>query len=253
MIRILESGPVLHAVIERPKTRNAINFAVMEQLEQILDRLESDASVLVFTLRGSGGSFVSGGDLREFHQLTSGEEAMKMGRRMLSILKRIEDLNCWTVCFTNGAVYGGGWEMMLSFDIRISLPDTVFGFTQGRFYLPPGWGGLSRLVKVTGSDQARWLLGGQRIIDAKRALDLGLVHEIVPSEEQFEPLLQPLTMNDRAYISHVKKFSGSQDGQNVLSETQQEIELTSFARFWIHQEHTSRIEAFLASRRKSRT
>ena len=255
MIRLQEQGAVLHATLERPETRNAINFEIMAQLEKLLDRLENDSSIRVFTLRGSQGAFVSGGDLREFHQLTSEQEAMDMGRRMLTILKRIEALDCWTVCFTNGAVYGGGWEMMLSFDVRISLPDTVFGFTQGRFYLPPGWGGLERLVQTVGPDQAKWLLAGQRVINAERAAALGLVQEIVETEDDFDRLLQPMTMNDRVYIRHVKLFSNpEQNGSMENSEdngraygAKMEAELHSFAHFWTHSEHINRIETFLAS------
>lgn len=245
MIRTIQNGPVLHAIIDRPETRNAINFGVMSQLEEILDQLESDDSILVFTLQGSHGSFVSGGDLRQFHQLTSEKEALDMGRRMLKILQRIEALECWTVCFVNGAAYGGGWEMLLSFDMRVALPEMKFGFTQGRFYLPPGWGGLERLVRTVGEDTAKWLLSGQRVIDAKRALALGLIQDLLDSEEDFEKWIQPMTMNDREYIRHVKRFTNGESGKSSNTES----ELTSFVKFWTHEEHTSRIEAFLKSRK----
>jgi len=262
MIRTIQNGPVLHAIIDRPETRNAINFGVMSQLEEILDQLESDDSILVFALRGSHGSFVSGGDLREFHQLTSEDEALDMGRRMLKILQRIEALDCWTVCLVNGAAYGGGWEMMLSFDMRVALPEMKFGFTQGRFYLPPGWGGLERLVRVVGQDNSKWLLSGQRVIDANRALALGLIQEVIESEEKFEEWIQPMTMNDREYIRHVKRFANGEGWNSAksladeanLSDSgskfpEDEAELISFAKFWTHEEHTSRIEAFLKSRK----
>ena len=244
MIRSIHNGPVFHAIIDRPETRNAINFAVMSQLEEILDQLESDDSILVFTLQGSHGAFVSGGDLREFHQLTSEDEALEMGRRMLKILQRIEALDCWTVCFVNGAAYGGGWEIMLSFDMRVALTEVKFGFTQGRFYLPPGWGGLERLVRTVGQDTTKWLLSGQRMIVADRALALGLIQDVLESEEEFEKCIQPMTINDREYIRHVKRFAKG-DGKS----SNMEAELTSFAKFWTHQEHTSRIEAFLKSRK----
>ena len=74
--------------------------------------------------------FISGGDLKEFHGITSAKEAEQMARRMGTILKRIEQLPCWTIAAINGAIYGGGWEIMLAFDFRIASTKASFHFSQ---------------------------------------------------------------------------------------------------------------------------
>ncbi|MGK7370801.1 MAG: enoyl-CoA hydratase/isomerase family protein, partial [Candidatus Halalkalibacterium sp. M3_1C_030] len=150
ILKIEEKKHTYWAAINRPDSRNALNFAVMDALEETLDRIESDNSVRAFVLSGTRDHFISGGDLKEFHTIKTAEEAKPMAKRMLSLFKRIEKLPCWTIACINGAAYGGGWETMLAFDFRIASNKATFGFTQGKFYLPPGWGGLTRLVEKVG-------------------------------------------------------------------------------------------------------
>ncbi|MEX2435424.1 MAG: enoyl-CoA hydratase/isomerase family protein, partial [Balneolaceae bacterium] len=119
-ITVIKEPFIVTAAIERPKALNAINFDIMAKLEEILDELEQDPELRLFILTGSGKSFISGGDLREFHGITDAEGAKVMSGRMIAILNRIEQLPCWTLAAVNGVTYGGGWETMLSFDFRIA-------------------------------------------------------------------------------------------------------------------------------------
>lgn len=129
------------ATIRRPDAMNAINFELMDRLEALLDQLEQEDDTRLFVLTGSKNSFISGGDLKEFHQIKDAEGAKRMTLRMIHLLERIENLPFWSLAALNGDVYGGGWEMMLSFDFRVARDPIKIGFTQGKFYLPPGWGG----------------------------------------------------------------------------------------------------------------
>src|SRR5699024_4055418 len=114
-------------------------------------------------------------DMREFHSIKTAEGARAMAERMLSILARIEKLPCWTIAAVNGPAYGGGCEIMLSFDFRIAAEEATFGFTQGKFYLPPGWGGLTRLTERVGRSTALRWLGGARVVDAQTGLKANLI------------------------------------------------------------------------------
>jgi len=238
----IEKG-VCRTVISRPETRNAINFEVMDKLETLLTQLENEESVRVFVFTGSHDFFISGGDLREFHGITKSDEAIKMGHRMQAILERIEKLPCWTIAAVNGPAYGGGWEMMLAFDFRIAADSARFGFTQGRFYLPPGWGGLTRLCESVGRQQALWLLSQNKVIGADKALNLGLIHSSFPTdlfESETEKLIQSLTHNDRGYIRHMKEKSVSDERIKSIH-----AEIENFGKFWEHEEHLKRVDSFL--------
>lgn len=217
---------------------NAINFELMDRMEALLDQLESDDEVRLFILSGSENSFISGGDLKEFHQIKDAEGAKRMTLRMIRLLERIENLPCWTIAALNGDVYGGGWEMMLSFDFRVARDDIKIGFTQGKFYLPPGWGGITNLSRVVGREQALYWLASNRVITAGAALNHGLIQEVFESDhfdELMEELSKKLTRNDRTYIDYLKR-------KDLKSPSD---EVDPFSHFWESDEHLKRVDRFL--------
>lgn len=240
------SDHILWAKIDRPKAKNAIDFDVMQELEVLVGELEEDEQVRVFILSGEGSeSFVSGGDLKKFHMIKSKEEAVAKSRRMQDLLVRIEELPCWTVACVNGDAYGGGIELMLAFDFRLTVPDARFGFTQGRFYLVPGWGGLTRLVEKVGRTKALEWLGKSTVTDANDVLSNGLIEHILPGESLKEETLkwvEKLTKNDRNFIKTLKEgaFRFTANRKNSL-----EAEIKPFSDLWVDEQHISRVEKFM--------
>ncbi|MDZ7681361.1 MAG: enoyl-CoA hydratase/isomerase family protein [Fodinibius sp.] len=246
VLKIEQKNNILQATIDRPQSRNAINFAVMDKLEEVLDNLESNSRIRCFILTAAGqDTFISGGDLREFHTIKTAEKAKPMAQRMLAILKRIEQLPCWTIAAINGPAYGGGCEMMLAFDFRIATPNATFGFTQGKFYLPPGWGGLTRLVECVGRSTALQWLAEAKIVDADTALNQNLINKVAKEgtlEKQSWTWGQTLTQNDRPFIKNLK------DGAMRITEARWDAikaELESFAEFWESDIHEQRVAKFL--------
>lgn len=251
ILKIEQKNSTLWATINRPQSRNAVNFDLMNRLEETLDRLESDESIRLFVLSGTGDHFISGGDLREFHTLKTAEEAKPMAQRMLSIYKRLEKLPCWTIACINGAAYGGGWETMLAFDFRIAAKEAVFGFTQGKFYLPPGWGGLTRLVEKVGRSTALRWLAEAAVIDTETALQQTLIDRAVADEilkEETWSWAEKLSHNDRDFIHTLKK--GAMQLTSARWKAIHE-ELDDFAQFWEDKRHHQRVEKFLNRNNKS--
>jgi len=232
------------ATVNRPEARNAVNFELMEQLERLLDDLEKDDQTRLFILTGTGESFISGGDLREFHQLKKAEEARRMTKRMIGILDRIENLPFWSLAAINGYAYGGGWETAAAFDFRLAHDEVKIGFTQGLFYLPPGWGGITRLSRLVGRSRALYWLASQQVIGAEEAGRSGFIDQYFGKdafEDNLHAVAEKLTLNDREFIRYLKS-SGSM--------TSQKEEIEPFSKFWESEEHLKRVEAFL--NRKSR-
>lgn len=250
-LKIERKNHLCQATVNRPKKHNAISFAVMDALEELLTDLESNGHTRCFILRGSGSeAFLSGGDLKEFHTIKTAKEARPMAQRMLDILERIERLPCWTIACINGPAYGGGCETMLAFDFRIASSTATFGFTQAKFYLPPGWGGLTRLVECVGRSTAlRWLAEAKNI-DALTALDHKLINKIAKPEELEEATwnwADELSNNDRNFIKNLKQ------GAMQLTEARWDAiqaELDSFAEFWESELHQKRVEKFLNRKEK---
>lgn len=229
---------VITAAIDRPEARNAINFDVMEKLENLLTEIENNPELRLFILTGGGDSFISGGDLREFHQIKDAEGAKKMTRRMIRILDRIKNLTCWTLAALNGHTYGGGWELSLAFDFRVASSSAKIGFTQGKFYLPPGWGGITSLTRVVGKSQAQYWLASQKVVTAAEAFKSGFLQDIFDEKEygaRLQDLKRSLTLNDRAFIEYVKR-------SDIRSA---EDEIDPFSSFWESELHQRRVDDFL--------
>lgn len=246
ILKVEQKKFICRATIHRPQSHNAINFKVMDELENLLDDLESNSDIRCLILTGSGEqTFISGGDLREFHTIKTADEAKPMAKRMLSILTRLEKLPCWTIAAVNGAAYGGGCEIMLACDFRFAAPHATFGFTQGKFYLPPGWGGLTRLVEKVGRSTALLWLAEAKIVDAESALNHKLINHIIESDdfrESVQSSAKNLIKNDRAFIKNLKS------GAMKLSQARWKAinaELDSFAEFWESKLHQERVEKFL--------
>lgn len=226
------------ATIRRPDAMNAINFELMDRLEALLDQLESDDEVRLFVLTGSENNFISGGDLKEFHQIKDADGAKRMTLRMIRLLERFENLPFWTLAALNGDVYGGGWEMMLFFDFCVAKDDIKIGFTQGKFYLPPAWGGITKLSKIVGREQALYWLASNRVISAEAALKQGLIQDVFESdlfESKLEDLTKELTRNDRTFIDYIKR-------RDLKSPSD---EVDPFSYFWESEEHLQRVDRFL--------
>lgn len=239
---------ILWAQVDRPETRNAINYQIIDDLESIVGKLEhNDSKIRVFIFSGSGTkSFIAGGDLKEFHSITQKEDALKMSHRMQDLLNRIERLPCWTVSFINGDAYGGGIELMLAFDFILSAPHSKFGFTQGRFYLTPGWGGLTRLIEKVGRSKALEWQGKAEIKTAEEVFEHGFLNAIIEKKTVLD-WIQNLLHNDRNFI-HTLKNSTIDAFQNRLKAMRAEIE--PFSELWVHENHTLRVEKFMAKNNK---
>lgn len=247
-VHIEERDRALRATIDRPEALNAVDFEVMSQLEAALDRLEAERHWRAFVLTGAGEkSFVSGGDLKKFADLITCDEAAEMARRMKAILARLEALDCWTIASINGDAYGGGCETLLAFDYRVAAEGTRFGLTQANFHVPPGWGGLTRLVEAVGRRQALRWLGEATVVDAERAVEVGLIDRVVPRlalEQSVVSLIERLAEQDRELIGALK--AGALRARDVGRSDAIAAELEPFCNLWAGAEHQRRVEKFLS-------
>lgn len=246
-LKINRQEHAIWARISRPEAHNAIDEQVMDELEQLLDEVENNTDVRVLILSGDGQDyFVAGGDLKKFHSIETSEQAARMGERMNAILTRIEQGDFWSIACINGDAYGGGCEMILAFDMSIASKTAVFGFTQARFYLPPGWGGLTRLVERVGRSRALELLGSQAVIGADKAYEYGFINRLSVTADLPQNTwkwAEKLAKNDRDLICRLKQ--GSREAQIQPREEAIKNEIRSFGDFWEHQEHFNRVSRFL--------
>jgi enoyl-CoA hydratase len=166
----------------RPKALNALNAALLDEFNEALDDIESDAAVRVLVLTGTGEkAFVAGADINEINRLGP-LGAKRFARRGAENISRLTRLPIPVIAAVNGFALGGGTEMALGCDFIYAAQSARFGLPEINLGIIPGFGGTQRLPRLIGPGLARELIYTGRMIDADEALRIGLVNRVCPDE-----------------------------------------------------------------------
>jgi len=178
-------GEIATVVLNRPQTLNAINSEMYQGLPALMDQLENDPTVKVVIFRGAGEkSFASGADISEFErERSSAEDAQKYNEKVAAAEQAIENLTKPTIAMIHGYCIGGGAGLALSCDIRFSDKVSKFAITPAKLGLVYSLESTKRVVDLVGPSRAKWILMSGLQILSGRALELGLVDEVVEAEE----------------------------------------------------------------------
>jgi len=172
--------------LNRPEKRNAINSAMVDSLAAHFNDLEQHRDVRVVVLRGAGKVFCSGRDLREMSQQQSAEGAAQTG--VVELFHQIETLHHPTIAMVHGDALAGGCELALHCDLRVAAEAARFGMPLARLGLVVPFELTCKLVEVIGPAFTRQFLFTAQPIEAHRAYEIGLVHQVVPPAD-----LEPAT------------------------------------------------------------
>ena len=176
----LDDGLML-VTLDRPEARNALNTRMGEELREIFVPLTFEARDLrCIVITGAGDkAFCAGADLKE----RRGVPAAETGTYLNAIAGAINgwgDVRKPTICALNGSAYGGGLELALACDFRILVEGAELGLTEVRLGIMPGAGGTQRLPRLIGEARAKEMILLGRRISSARALEIGLVNQVVP-------------------------------------------------------------------------
>lgn len=175
-------GAVAVLTINRPKALNALNSAVLDELNEAIDAVDlNEVRTLIITGAGEK-SFVAGADIGEMSSLTK-EQGEAFGKKGNDVFRKIETLPIPVIAAVNGFALGGGCEISLACDIRICSENAVFGQPEVGLGITPGFGGTQRLARTIGVGMAKQLIYTARNIKAPEALRIGLVNAVYPIEE----------------------------------------------------------------------
>lgn len=233
----------------RPEVLNAVDERTLQDLEEVLARLEGDAEARVVVLTGAGRAFVGGGDIAHMAALAPEEdEGFVYGGQ--AVLRRLERLPQVTVAAINGYALGGGLEIALACDLRIAAESAEVGFPEVTIGLIPGWGGTQRLVRLAGRGIAKDLILTGRRLAAAEALALGVVSRVVPLERLLEAAREvaaAITRNSLRAVRQAKKAidEGAELGLDQGLVLEAEAWLVNFR----SAERVERLGAFLERRR----
>lgn len=163
---------------------NALSPAVLKEIKATFDELGKNDEVRAIVLTGAGNhAFCAGADLKEFAGIDPKQaiEIVKLGH---AAFNAVEDCRKPVIAAVNNLALGGGCELAMACDIRISSDRARYGQPEVWIGLLPAWGGSTRLPRIVGGPKAKELIFTGQMINAQEAQRIGLVNKIVPDGEE---------------------------------------------------------------------
>lgn len=175
-------GGVAVLTINRPDKLNALNAAVIAELDAAFSRLDADDAVRAIVVTGAGPkAFVAGADIGELADTTP-VTARTIALNGQRVLGRFESSRKPVIAAVNGFALGGGCELALACHVRIASENAKLGTPEVKLGLMCGYGGTQRLPRLVGRGRALEILLTGEMIDAAEAHRLGLVNRVVPAD-----------------------------------------------------------------------
>lgn len=241
-------GRVLLITLNRIHKHNAFNDEILTELQHLLDQAETDPNIRVIILKANGRHFSAGADLAwmqrmaHFSEEENIDDAKILARLMFSFYHHPKP----TIAMIQGAAFGGGAGLVAACDIAVAAQSALFCFSEVKLGLIPAV--ISPyVVRAIGERAAINLFTSAETFDAKRALQLNLVHYCVPEEE-----LLTFTLNHAQQIAQLapeavsaSKRLVSQVAGHPIDETLQHITAKLIAKKRVSAEGQRGLQAFL--------
>ena len=174
--------------LHRPEKLNAIDWAMVRELDGVLDAVEGDPSVRCVLVTGSGRAFSAGGDLEGYLTLQQDPVAFpRFVEDLHTTFGRLRRIPVPAVALVNGVAVAGGLELLLNCDFAIAARSARIGDGHLNFGQMGGGGSLTLLPRAIGRERAAELIFTGRLLDADEAAAWGLVNRVV-EDDALEPL-----------------------------------------------------------------
>jgi 2-(1,2-epoxy-1,2-dihydrophenyl)acetyl-CoA isomerase len=239
-------------VMNRPDRLNALNNDLAMAVNDALGRIAGDMSIAVVVISGMGRAFCAGGDLnamaasRQKGTLHDLEPLLRAGMQMVLNMRTMPQP---VIAAVNGAAAGAGMNVALAADIRIAAEEATFGQNFGKVGLFPDFGGTYFLPQLVGPAKAAELFYTGDMIDAKTALRLGIVNQVVPGaqlEAEVKTLAQKIARGPLLAIRAVKKALFASQAKELAHALNHEVE--EQIRCYMSEDCSEGIKAFFEKR-----
>jgi enoyl-CoA hydratase/carnithine racemase len=255
-LQLERDDAILTVRMNRPETRNALTEPrQMEELVELCAQVRRDGSVKAIILTGSGGAFCSGGnvkDMRERAGIFAGSpyelrDSYRNGIQTIPLA--LYELDVPIIAAVNGAAIGAGLDLACMCDIRIASDNALFAESFVRLGIVPGDGGAWLLPRIVGMPRASLMAFTGDTIDAPKALQWGLVADVVPAVE-LEAEALSLARRIAANPSHALRLTKRllREGQHMRLDSLLELSASFQALAHYTDDHREAVNAFLEKR-----
>jgi enoyl-CoA hydratase len=226
---------------------NAINSEVQEGLRDAAREVGADDAVRAVVIYGGEKVFAAGADVKEFAPMTHAQ-IMRDADRVSSSIDAVARIPQPVIAAVTGYALGGGCELALAADFRVSAENAKWGQPEILLGIIPGMGGTQRLPRLIGPAQAKDLIFGGRMIDAGEALGLGLVDTVVPAEDVYSTAVQMATSYAKGPALALRAAKAAIDG-GLYTDLGNGLRLEShlFASIFATADRDTGIKSFLES------
>ena len=184
-IKVEKKDHIAILTIDHPPA-NAWNLATMNDFEKAVNDVENDKDIRVVILTGAGEKCFSAG-----FDVSDSANIGEIGPKGCDLWRRIDRFEKPVIAAINGFALGGGLELALccQFRIMVDAPKATIGLTELNLGIIPGWGGTQRLMQVVGKAKAMDMILFSKKVDAKQALEIGLINQVSTPETLMDDAL----------------------------------------------------------------
>jgi 2-(1,2-epoxy-1,2-dihydrophenyl)acetyl-CoA isomerase len=228
---LLEREPGIATItLNRPDKLNAFAGSMREDLIAALDQVADDETLRVLVITGAGRAFCAGGDVEYMSGLQKSDDVSTF-RGLLEaggeIVGRLRAMRHLVVASVNGIAAGAGCNLALACDYRIASEGAKFTQSFVKIGLHPDWGGTWFLPRLVGRGRAMELMMTGRAVDAREALEIGLVDRVVPAESlaaETAAFVRAIADGPRIAIEGIKRAVHASEWQSLADQLSMEVE-----------------------------
>lgn len=247
LILVEKKGGTAVLTFNRPQALNAINSGLNAELAGALDRIEGDNEIKVVVLTGAGDkAFIAGADIKEMQSM----DAIAAREFALNAKKTVDKLYHFkkpVIAAINGYCLGGGLEYAMACDFRVASANARFALPEISIGIMPGSGGTQRLPRLIGMGLAKEMIYTGEMIDADKALNLGIINHVFKREELLDETVKiagKIAAKSAIAISLIK--SSVNRGSEADLDTASIFEIDCFALCFTTEEQKRAMAAFAA-------
>jgi enoyl-CoA hydratase len=246
-ILVDSQGPITTITLNRPKALNALNPAILKDLDAAITAMPATTRVVILTGAGDK-AFVAGADIVAMQNMGA-REANAFCEMTQGIGRKMEAANYISIAAINGFALGGGLELAMSCDLLYAADTAKMGQPEVNLGVIPGFGGTQRLPRLVGHQLARHLCLTGDFIDAQTAKAYGLVANVFPKDQlmaEVQKIAQQILAKGPLAVSSIKRVM--RRGMDLDLDSGMRMEAYEFGLLFASNDQKEGMKAFLEKR-----